>query len=232
MISVIIPTYNEATNIRATIQTLLLNDENNLIKEIIIADSSSNDDTVSIAQSLGVKVVISPQKGRSAQMNFGALNAIGEIFYFLHADTIPPKNFTKDIMNLVEQGYGAGCFMLSFDYNHWFLKTNCWFTQFDIDAIRFGDQSLFVTKYNFEKVNGFCKEHIVMEDQHIIKQLKKITRFTIIKKSVITSARKYLENGIYKTQFIFFIIFFMYRFGYSQQKLVSTYRRLLKQNKL
>jgi len=114
MISVIIPTYNEAKNIKATIQTLRLNDENNLIKEIIIADGSSTDDTVSIAESEGVKVVISPRKGRSAQMNFGAFNAKGEIFYFLHADTIPPKNFTKDIVNLIEQGYGAValCYLL------------------------------------------------------------------------------------------------------------------------
>ncbi|MBD0288215.1 MAG: hypothetical protein ICV79_22730 [Flavisolibacter sp.] len=121
--------------------------------------------------------------------------------------------------------------MLSFDYHHWFLKANCWFTRFDVDAIRFGDQSLFVTKEKFEQVGGFCEKHIVLEDQYIINQLKKICRFTIIKKPVLTSARKYLENGIFKTQGIFFLIYFMYRLGYSQQKLVSTYRKLIQQNK-
>jgi len=122
--------------------------------------------------------------------------------------------------------------MLSFDYNHWFLKANCWFTRFDVDTIRFGDQSLFVTKDAFLKADGFCEKHIVLEDQEFIKRVKKTVRFTIIKKPVITSARKYLENGIYKTQGIFFIIYFMYSFGFSQQNLVATYRKLIRQDKL
>jgi len=232
MISIIIPTYNEAAYIKSTIQQLRLYDEDNLIKEIIVADGGSLDPTVSIAKTEGVKIVVSPKKGRAAQMNYGASFATGNILYFLHADTIPPKNFTADITNSIAKGYVAGCFLLSFDHDHWFLKANCWFTRFDVDAIRFGDQSLFVTKDIFELTGGFSEKHIVLEDQHLIKRLKKTGRFTIIKKPVITSARKYLENGIYITQGIFFIIYFMYRLGYSQQKLVTTYRKLISQNKL
>lgn len=232
MISVIIPTYNEETHIKATIQKLWQYDEGNFIKEIIITDGGSTDNTVAIAKTEGVKIVVSPKKGRAAQMNFGASFATEEILYFLHADTTPPQNFTMDIAKAIEQGYGAGCFMLSFDYNHWFLKANCWFTRFDVDAIRFGDQSLFVTKDAFLKADGFCEKHIVLEDQEFIKRVKKTVRFTIIKKPVITSARKYLENGIYKTQGIFFIIYFMYSFGFSQQNMVAAYRKLIRQDKL
>lgn len=200
MISVIIPVYNEAADIKATIEKLWQYDEGGLIKEIIVTDGGSADDTVAIANAIGVKAVISPNKGRSAQMNYGASFATENILYFLHADTIPPKNFTTDILKVIEKGYGAGCFMLSFDHNHWLLRANCWFTRFDIDAVRFGDQSLFVKKEIFEKAGGFCEKHIVLEDQHIIKQIKKVSRFTIIKKPMLTSARKYLENGIYKTK--------------------------------
>jgi len=82
------------------------------------------------------------------------------------------------------------------------------------------------------QVGGFCEKHIVLEDQQIIRQLKKISSFKVIKKPVVTSARKYVENGIYKTQAIFFLIYFMYRLGFSQQKLVSTYRKLIRQDKL
>ncbi len=232
MISVIIPTYNEEAQIKATIQKLWQYDESNLIKEIIIADGGSTDNTITIARIEGVKIVISPKKGRAAQMNYGASFATEKILYFLHADTIPPPNFTKDIAEAMDHGFIAGCFLLSFDYNHWFLKANCWFTRFDVDAIRFGDQSLFVTKDAFLKAGSFCEKHIVMEDQHLIKRLKKLVPFTIIKKPVITSARKYLENGIYKTQGIFFIIYLMYKLGYPQQKLVATYKKLIIQNKI
>jgi rSAM/selenodomain-associated transferase 2 len=232
MISIIIPTYNEAAYIKATIKKLWEYDEANLITEIIIADGGSTDNTVAIARSEGVKVMVSPKKGRAAQMNYGAGHAEGKVLYFLHADTLPPQHFVDDIITTVNKGYGAGCYMLSFDYNHWFLKANCWFTRFDIDTIRFGDQSLFVTKEKFFEVGCFCEKHVVLEDQQIIKKLKKLTSFKVIKKPVVTSARKYIENGIYKTQGIFFLIYIMYRFGCSQQQLIYTYRKLIKQDKL
>ncbi len=232
MISVIIPTYNEEAHIKATIQRLREYNEMNLIKEIIIADGGSTDNTIDIAKAEGVTIAICSKKGRAAQMNYGALQTTGEILYFLHADTLPPKNFIQDIIETINAGFGAGCYRLSFDHNHWFLRANCWFTRFDADIIRFGDQSFFVTKKKFEEVGAFCEKHIVLEDQHIIKRLKKICRFKIVQKPVLTSARKYLENGIYKTQAIFFMIYFMYRLGFAQQTLLSIYKKLITQNKL
>jgi rSAM/selenodomain-associated transferase 2 len=232
MISIIIPTYNEADHIKTTIQRLWNYDQYNLIKEIIIADGGSFDATLDEAKMEGVKTVLCPVKGRAAQMNYGARSASAEILYFLHADTIPPKNFTLEIVNAIDSGATGGCFMLAFDHDHWFLKANCWFTQFNIDAVRFGDQSLFVTREAFMKAGGFCEKHIVLEDQEVVKRIKKIGRFGIVKKPVITSARKYIQNGVYKTQSIFFLIYFMYVLGFSQQQLVNTYRRLIKQDKI
>jgi len=232
MLSVIIPTFNEESQIKVTIQKLWKHDVRHLIKEIIVVDGGSDDKTLTIAESKGVKAVVCPQKGRAAQMNYGASLAIGNILYFIHADTIPPVDFTREIVKMVNHGFAAGCYRLAFDYPHWFLKTNCWFTRFNVNAFRFGDQSLFVTKEKFLAVGGFCEKHLVMEDQHIIKKLRRVGSFKVLSKPVLTSARKYLENGIYRTQGIFFLIYLMYHLGLTQQQLVSTYRWLIKQDKL
>lgn len=232
MISIIIPAFNEALQIPVTIKWLKEKIPVFDKSEIIVVDGGSTDDTVAKAREAGAITIISPFKGRAAQMNFGAFHSKGTILYFLHADTLPPENFIQDIHKAIKKNYGAGCFMLSFDHSHWFLKANCWFTRFDINIIRFGDQSLFVKKEIFVTVSGFNEKLIVMEDQEMIKRIKKNSRFIIIKKSVITSARKYFDNGIYKTQAVFFLIFLMYKTGYSQQSLLNTYRRLMKQDKL
>ncbi len=233
MITVVIPTYNEALHLNKTILSLQQNDAEQLIAEIIVSDGGSTDGTAKIAGAVaGVRFVKSNKKGRAAQMNYGASLATAGIIYFIHADTTTQKYFTTDIKHALANGYNAGCFTLQFDYAHWFLKANAWFTRFNINAIRFGDQSLFVTAALFAAVGGFSENHIVMEDQEIVKRLKKQERFTVIKKPVTTSARKYLLNGIYKTQGIFFLIYFMYQMGYSQQRLVATYKKWIRQDKL
>lgn len=232
MISVVIPTYNEEQQIIATIENIRRNDTAQLVKEIIVIDGGSSDATITLANSTGVKAILSPKKGRSAQMNFGASIAGEEVLYFLHADTIPPTGFSSDITNAVNDGHAAGCFMLEFDHSHWFLKANCWFTRFDVNAFRYGDQSLFVRKDHFSSVNGFCENHIIFEDYDIIKKIRKKGSFRIIKKQVITSARKYLENGIFKMQGIFYLMYFLYRSGYSQSRLVSIYKNLIRQDKI
>jgi len=232
MISVIIPTYNEAAAISSTIERLQYYNKGQAIQEIIVADGGSTDNTIERATAAGAVAVCSPQKGRAAQMNYGASLATAPILYFLHADTLPPASVVDDILLAKKQCYASGCFMLSFDYDHWFLKANCWFTRFDVNHFRFGDQSLFVQRAVFLKAGGFDEGHVVLEDQEIIRRLKRYGRFTVIKKPVITSARKYLENGIYKTQGIFFLIYLMYKAGYSQEQLVRTYRKLIRQDKL
>ncbi|MEP6950626.1 MAG: TIGR04283 family arsenosugar biosynthesis glycosyltransferase [Ginsengibacter sp.] len=230
-LSIIIPTFNEAENITSLINFLKKDDSHEFI-EIIITDGGSTDDTIVVATSAGVTTVVSPIKGRGAQMNYGASFAKADILYFLHADSFPPAGYAGKIAEQVKNGYGIGCFRLQFETAHWFLKANAWFTRFDCNAFRFGDQSLFVLKDIFIKAGGFNEKLIVMEDQEIIYRLKKYSKFKIMPQAIITSARKYTLNGIYKMQGIFFLIYFMYKIGTPQNRLKALYRRLIKQDKV
>lgn len=231
MFSIIIPTYNEADRIAQTISSIR-RAGNNAIEEIIVADGGSSDETILIAQSCGAITIVSERKGRAAQMNKGATLAKGEILYFLHADSIPPINFTEQISQAYRKGFKSGCFRLAFDHDHWFLKANAWFTRFNINAVRFGDQSLFVTKDVFEKAGGFREDLLMMEDQEIIHRLKKFGKFIVLNDVVITSARKYLDNGVFRMQGIFYRIWIMYYLGYSQKRLLKLHKKLIRNNKL
>ncbi|MGI8891830.1 MAG: TIGR04283 family arsenosugar biosynthesis glycosyltransferase [Bacteroidia bacterium] len=231
MFSIIIPTYNEAHQIAETISKT-----NAAIgkhkAEIIVVDGGSSDNTIGIAQQCADTVVKSERKGRAAQMNKGASVAKHDIVYFLHADSIPPKDFICKILNAYDEGTKSGCFRLAFDYDHWFLKANAWFTRFDVNAVRFGDQSLFVTKEVFERAGGFREDLVMMEDQEIIHRLKKHGKFKVLNDYVITSARKYLDNGVYRMQGIFYRIWAMYYIGYSQDQMLKVHRRLIRKHKL
>lgn len=233
MISVIIPVYNEGGLIGKTIRFLkALTDNNREFFEIIVCDGGSQDNSVKEAERAGAVVVKSERKGRAAQMNAGARASAGSILYFLHADSTPPKTFCTDIQQAVRNGYPMGCYRLRFDLDHWFLKANAWFTRFDINAFRYGDQSLFVTREHFDKAGGFCEKHMMMEDNEIIGRLKRLGKFIVLPDEVITSARKYIENGIFKMQGAFYLIYFLYQIGYSQEKLLNTYRKIIRQDKL
>ena len=88
-ISIIIPVYNEAESIGRLVDYLMQHKAES-VTQIIIVDAGSTDNTIEVAKNAGATAVISPQKGRAAQMNYGATVAKTDILYFVHADSLPP----------------------------------------------------------------------------------------------------------------------------------------------
>lgn len=227
MISIIVPVINEEEALRKFIPQIM-NSISGKDAELIFIDGGSTDETVSICTQSEAKVYRSTQKGRASQMNYGASKAKGRILYFLHVDSIPPISFVDDIIESVNRGCSSGCYRLSFDCDHYILRFYTWFTRFDINLFRFGDQSLFVEKEKFDKINGFDESLKVMEDQQIVRELKKVGKFVVMKKKIVTSSRKYMEVGIIKLQLIFTAVVCLFYFGVSQKVIVNFYRNRLK----
>lgn len=227
MISIIIPTLNEASHLPALLHYLKRVPFNQFITEIIVSDGNSTDNTMQVAEDFGIRSLKVNTSSRALQMNAAARIARGQILYFLHVDSFPPKDFANEIIRHVENGCSSGCFRMQFDHHHWFLKLNAWFTRFNIDLFRFGDQSLFISRDMFFSIGQFREDHLLLEDQEIINRIRKAGHFQVIPRYITTSARKYLHIGIYKLQAIYFYLNTLYQFGIDQPRLEKKYRQLI-----
>lgn len=227
-ISIIVPILNEVD----AIHRLLLHLTNVISKkyayEIIFVDGGSNDGSQKSLQSIKNISLVHSEKGRAKQMNAGAKIAKGEILYFLHCDSFPPKDFDLEIIKEVENGHLAGCFRMKFDYKHPVLLVSQWFTRFNHISCRGGDQSLFVERQLFEKINGFNESYIIYEDNEIIKRLYQENQFVVIPKYLITSARKYRTNGAWRLQYHFTIIHLKRKLGHSVESMLAYYKKKVK----
>ena len=227
-LSIIIPVYNEAS----TIQHLLLHLQKSLYYpqdcEIIVVDGGSSDASAEMASAINDITVVTSPKGRGAQMNYGAQIANSETLYFLHADSFPPKHFDKLILDKKKEGHLAGCFRMQFDRKHWWLFLAGWFTQFNLKFFRGGDQSLYIDKPLFNKLGQFPTAYPIFEDFEMIRKLYAQKEFTVIKKPIISSSRRYTENGIAKLQYHYWMIYIKKWFGASAEEILLYYKKHVK----
>jgi rSAM/selenodomain-associated transferase 2 len=227
-ISIVIPALNEAGSIEKVLAGIhaLPN------VEVILVDGGSSDDTVSISQGWGVKV-ISSARGRARQMNVGAKAATGEILLFLHADTVLPLGFETMVRSTLQPPLEgeppapvAGAFSLQIDDPlpslRWIERLVAWRSQWR--QMPYGDQAMFLTAATFQELGGFV-EMPIMEDFELIRRLQCLGRIETLAAPVVTSARRWLQRGVWQTTFINQAIVLGYLVGVSPARLATWYRR-------
>jgi rSAM/selenodomain-associated transferase 2 len=225
-VSIIIPVFNEADNIGKLIR-YLTNFGRDSLQEIIVVDGGSADDTLLHVKEAGAVTVISPEKGRAAQMNFGASQAKGDLLYFVHADTLPPETYIADILDAIRSGFEMGRYLSTYDSKSWLLKLNAVLSRLDTFGGMGGDQTLFITKKLFEQAGGFNGSMKIMEEFEFCARARKLGKYKIINKPVLISARKYATNGWFTVQKANYTIVRMYQEGASQESMVLKYKQML-----
>ena len=225
-LSIIIPVFNEAEHIGKLI-VYLTRFGRDSVQEIIVIDGGSTDDTPLRAKEAGASSVVFRQKGRAAQMNFGASLAKGDLLYFIHADTLPPQTYITDIADTVKAGYDMGRYLSNYASKSWLLKLNGLLSRLDTFEGMGGDQTLFITKKLFQQAGGFNGSMTIMEEFEFCARARKMGKYKIINKPVLISARKYDTNGWFTVQKANYKIIRMYKNGASQESMVLKYRKML-----
>jgi glycosyltransferase involved in cell wall biosynthesis len=101
--SVVIPAKNESKSIPVLIKQLLSLPE---LKEIIIVDDGSTDETGDIAEKHGATVVRHPySKGNGAAIKSGARAATGDVIVFMDADGQHSPDDVQRLLEKLDQGF-------------------------------------------------------------------------------------------------------------------------------
>jgi len=140
LLSVIIPTLNEAEGIGKTIHAIPITQlkELGFETEIIVIDGDSTDGTIKLARDADAKVIVEKRRGYGRAYKTGFENANGEVIVTLDADgTYPAEDIPYLLKEMKEK-------------NHDFITTNR-FAKMETDAMssrnKFGNQVLsFTTK--------------------------------------------------------------------------------------
>ncbi|RKZ38358.1 MAG: glycosyl transferase [Gammaproteobacteria bacterium] len=220
LLSIIIPTLNEQTIIVETLQTLQPLREAG--HEVIVVDGGSIDNTRTLAAPLADSVLLS-QSGRARQMNMGARFAHHDILLFLHADTRLPKQADTLIINsLSERKWGR--FNVRLSGRAWLLRVVERFMNWRscLIGIATGDQAIFVQRHLYTQVQGFPNIPL-MEDIALSRQLKKFSRPSCIQTPVVTSSRRWEQNGILWTILLMWGLRLAYAIGVNPKTLKEFY---------
>lgn len=221
LISIIIPTLDEATSISHCLASLQAFREHG--HEVIVVDGGSNDATVSMTAGKA-DLVLSAPRGRASQLNQGAKQANGELLVFLHADTLLPKDAESLLQATMVTALVWGRFDVRLSGSNRLLRVVEYFmnTRSRLTGIATGDQAIFVTRQLFELAGGFPDIEL-MEDISFSSTLKNIRPPTCLRQKVLTSSRRWEEYGIIKTVLSMWFLRLRYALGVSSKRLVRDY---------
>jgi rSAM/selenodomain-associated transferase 2 len=219
-VSVIVPVLDEEKTIATMLDALIALAPH----EIIVVDGGSTDRTAEICQQFDVKVMVSA-RGRARQMNSGAKAASGDILLFLHADTTLPNSAFDDIrLALGDCRYVGGRFDVELAGQHWMLKVIGAMINYRsrLSKVSTGDQAIFVRRFVFEQIGGY-PDIPLMEDVAFCRMLRHTGEIACLKSRVMTSARRWEIDGVWRTILRMWALKLLYLAGVSPNRLKQYY---------
>lgn len=227
MISVVIPTLNEAERLPACLDALIPA-ATTLIKEVIVVDGGSDDRTKLLADAAGARI-IEAGRGRGVQLAAGGAAARGRYLLFLHADTALAPGWEHAASAFVEKEGEAAVFTLAFDARGFapqlvafgaMLRTRLF-------SLPFGDQGLLIRADAYRALGGYGPMPL-MEDVDFIDRFVRARgrkALAILAARVFTSPERYERDGYLRRVCDNQWRLLQYRFGVDPSKIAEGYAR-------
>lgn len=220
MISVIIPTLNEADSIAATLRAIFALAPG---AEVIVADGGSVDGTARTAAAEGAQVVLS-DRGRGLQLARGAREARGDVLWFVHADTLPHPRALADIeASLRDPGVAGGNFRLRFDGHSLGARLlNRMQGLRTMLGWHYGDNTIFVRCGVYRQIGGF-RPYPLFEDADLVKRIMRAGRFATLPGPVTSSSRRFENGRFVSTGLLWIVLQTLYWIGLPPRVLARLY---------
>jgi rSAM/selenodomain-associated transferase 2 len=200
MISVVIPTLNAEASLPDTLSALIPATVDGLVREVVIVDAGSTDNTRELADATGAEIVVSAPS-RGAQLAAGAARAKHPWLLFLHADTVLDVGWERDashFMERVDDGRlqpAAAAFRFALDDEG--LAPRCLEGLVGLRCallrLPYGDQGLLIPRGLYDKVGGY-REIPLMEDLDLVRRLGS-RAVKMLRARAVTSAQRYRRDG-------------------------------------
>jgi glycosyltransferase involved in cell wall biosynthesis len=193
MISFIVPAYNEEHELSNTLAAIREAASGATEPhEIIVVDDASTDATRKIASDAGAKVIPINRRQIAASRNAGGRAAQGEYLFFVDADTRINRAHVSGGIAALEGGYAGGGARVAMDgfVPFWGRLLLRGFASVYFGLNLGAGAFLFTTRRNFDVVGGFDEQYFAGEEVYFSLELKKLGGFKVLRKPVVTSARK------------------------------------------
>jgi rSAM/selenodomain-associated transferase 2 len=195
--------------------------------ETIVVDGGSTDRCIEIASTRGART-LTAGRGRARQMNAGAAAAHGDALVFVHADTVVPVTFASDIASVLEDpSIVGGRFDIELDEPSLSSRLLGKLISLRSRIMRSatGDQAIFVRREVFAAMGGFT-EIDLCEDVDFARRLKRSGRVACLRSRVVTSARRWRQNGLLRTVLKMWLVKSLFLAGVSPARLRRYYANI------
>ena len=221
-LSTVIPTLNAAAELPVLLAGLR---GVGPVREIVVVDGGSIDDTVAIARSAAARVVAAP-RGRGTQLIAGAGAASGNWLLFLHADCRLADGWQQAVRAFVaapDAAARAGYFAFALDDPspaarrlERIVARRC-----RALALPYGDQGLLIHRGLYESAGGFAAVPL-MEDVDLARRLGR-HRLAPLGMPLYSSARRYRAGGYIRRPLRNLFCLSLYLAGVPPRRLARLY---------